>query len=361
MENSTRKLSNGLIELKIHVAAAFFKTVTDFKRLRAHSSCEIHVPPRAVFNQEPYIRIKGKTSDVVNEVKRQIDFEILNARRTLKSDYFYGVVLCGEIREKFVTFRREVLAAQIPGIGEDLFRSDTHLHISFGICVLADEIEKQKAITLLQSCGEFVRDMKMPFKIHAKGLSFKGDSPSAVRTLRAGIDCPDLVKFADRCTKRFNDSGLGNPRFSSNQVTLHVGLMDGGHSDGGRWSFTNTFDAREILRRWGDYDFGTMDCSEAKLCVIISSTSKEYYKVYSTVQLATCDTCFIKWLFLFGVNSEIDLGLLSRKLRELFLSAAQLPRHRMIALVVSLIESKYVNGENDLNLTPFYDTSSDNC
>uniref|UniRef100_A0A1A9ZLV9 AKAP7_NLS domain-containing protein n=1 Tax=Glossina pallidipes TaxID=7398 RepID=A0A1A9ZLV9_GLOPL len=284
MKNSIKKLSNGLIELKMHVAAAFFKTITDFKRLQADSSCEIHVPPRAVFNQEPYIKIKGETSDAVNEVKKQIDFEIYNARHTLRSKHFYGVVLYGEIREKFVTFRREILAAQIPGVGEDLFRSDTHLHITFGVCLLADEIEKQKVLTLLQRCGEFVRDMKTPFKIHAKGLSFKGDNPNAVRVLRAGIDCPDLVKFANRCTKHFNDSGLGNPAFLSNQVTLHVALMDGGHSGGGRWSTTNTFDACEILRRWGDYDFGTMDCTEAKLCVIISSTSKEYYKVFSTVQ-----------------------------------------------------------------------------
>uniref|UniRef100_A0A1A9VRG3 AKAP7_NLS domain-containing protein n=1 Tax=Glossina austeni TaxID=7395 RepID=A0A1A9VRG3_GLOAU len=284
MENSIKKLSNGLIELKMHVAAAFFKTITDFKRLRADSSCEIHMPPRAVFNQESYIKIKGKTSDAVNEVKRQIDYEILKVRRTLNSEHFYGVVLCGEIREKFGAFRREILAAQIPGIGEDLFRSDTHLHITFGICVLADEIEKQKAITLLQSCGEFVHDMKTPFKIHAKGLSFKGDNPSAVRTLRGGIDCPDLVKFANRCTKRFNDSGLGYPAFSSNHVTLHVALMDGGHSGGGKWSTKNTFYACEILRCWGDYDFGTMDCTEANLCAVISSTSKEYYKVFSCVQ-----------------------------------------------------------------------------
>ncbi|XP_037899712.1 uncharacterized protein LOC119644251 [Glossina fuscipes] len=284
MENSIEKLSNGLIQLKMHVAPAFFKVITDFKDLQTESSSEIHVPPRGVFNQEPYIKIKGKTSDTVNEVKRQIDFKIHNARQKLVSKHFYGVVLCGEIREKFVTFKKQILAAQIPGIGEDLFRSDTHLHITFGICLLADGIEEQKAINLLQSCGEYVHDMKTPFKIHAKGLTFKGDNPSAVRTLRAGIDCPDLIKFANHCTKRFNDSGLGRKAFSSNHETLHVALMDAGHSGRRIRSTINSFDAREIFQRWGDYDFGTVDCTEVKLCVIVSPTSKEYYKVFSTVQ-----------------------------------------------------------------------------
>uniref|UniRef100_A0A1A9X5M5 A-kinase anchor protein 7-like phosphoesterase domain-containing protein n=1 Tax=Glossina brevipalpis TaxID=37001 RepID=A0A1A9X5M5_9MUSC len=252
LEDSVKELPNGLIELKMHVAKTFFNAVINFNRSQVRSSCKINVPPR---DQEPYIKITGKSLENVTEVKEQIELLIANERNKVKSNHFYGMIVSGCVRENFIKFKEEILNARLPGINENLFRSDSHLHITFGICTPEDDIEEAKVINVLQSCGEFLHDLKTPFKLHVKGLKFKGANPSAVKTLRANIDCPDLCKFGDRCVKRFIKSGLGIKGFSSGTKTVHVALMDSDQSGRSKRSTTNTFDAREILRRWGDYDF----------------------------------------------------------------------------------------------------------
>lgn len=67
--------------------------------------------------------------------------------------HFYGVALnFGAIKENFVELRKQIMAAEIPGIEESIFQSENCIHLTFGTCVLMDDVERQKAVEIIQSC-----------------------------------------------------------------------------------------------------------------------------------------------------------------------------------------------------------------
>ena len=106
------------------------------------------------------------------------------------------------------------------------------------------------------------------------------DDPSSVRVLYALVESPELQIFADRCFKRFNKSGLGVDDFDRSCVKLHMTVMNSRYSE----SNAKSFDAREILKRWGDFKFGTIQCNELVLCAIGTSTTETFYKISGSLK-----------------------------------------------------------------------------
>lgn len=139
-------------------------------------------------------------------------------------------------------------------------------------------------------CSEFLADVETPFKVNVRGLEIMNDDPSAVRVLYAIIDSPDLQLFSDRCLQRFTESGFVRDA-QREHVKLHMTLMNNRYKevyspDTSTKAVTKTFDAREILKRWGNFDFGSVQCKEIVLCVIGSSreTKGSFYKISSTLK-----------------------------------------------------------------------------
>lgn len=127
---------------------------------------------------------------------------------------------------------------------------------------------------------EFLKDLKPPFTVSLKGLEIMNDDPSSVRVLYALVESPELQIFADRCFKHFNQSGLGVDDYERGYVKLHMTVMNNRY----RESNEKSFDAREILKRWGDFNFGTVQCNELLLCIRGSRNANSFYKISGSLK-----------------------------------------------------------------------------
>lgn len=117
--------------------------------------------------------------------------------------------------------------------------------------------------------------------MRVSGLKIMNDDPSAVRVLYALVQADELELFANRCFHRFNQSGLSFDDFNRGAVRLHMTVMNSGF----RSSKAKNFDAREILKRWGDFDFGSVECNEMLLCICDKTRDKsKFYKIADSLK-----------------------------------------------------------------------------
>lgn len=280
--------NNGMFKLAMHVASSFYGGIIGFKgstkrRIESEAQCDITIPQRnATPQNNSNIIIRAKTRNNVVAARRKIQLLLGSLRKRMRPTHFYGVALnFGEVKDKFKEFKEKIMAQEIPGIDESLFQTENGIHLTLGVCVLMDDVERTKAVEILQSCREFLNDLKPPFTVRVSGLEIMNDDPSSVRVLYALVDSPELQIFADRCFHRFNQSGLGFDDFNRGCVKLHMTVMNNRYRD----SDAKSFDAREILKLGSNYDFGTVQCNELVLCVIGSSKGvDEFYKITGSLK-----------------------------------------------------------------------------
>lgn len=58
----------------------------------------------------------------------------------------FDLIWCDLLKQK------QIMEAELPGIDSAFFQKATHLHLTFGVCVLLDSVERAKAMEVLQSC-----------------------------------------------------------------------------------------------------------------------------------------------------------------------------------------------------------------
>lgn len=177
--------------------------------------------------------------------------------------------------------------AQLPGIDEELFTPERCIHLTLGIYVLLDDAERKKATKELETCRQYLADLNTPFVLNIKGLEIMNDDPSATRVLYAHVESPEVQEFADKCLKHFQGTGLcAADNIERDSIKLHVTVLNARHrKEKLNKNDLNSFDAREILKRFGDFDFGTALCNEVKMCVLNSSKDvDDFYKITSTLQ-----------------------------------------------------------------------------
>lgn len=135
---------------------------------------------------------------------------------------------------------------------------------------------------MLLTFREFLTDLQTPFKVRVSGLEIMNDDPSSVRVLYALVESEQLQTFANRCFQRFNQTGLGFDDYDRGNVKLHMTVMNNRY----RNSDAKSFDAREILKRWSNFEFGTVECNELLLCVIGGSTkdTSVFYKITDSLK-----------------------------------------------------------------------------
>lgn len=97
--------------------------------------------------------IKAKTRNNILSARRKILLLLASLRKRMSPTHFYGIALnYGEVKDQFIEFKKQVMAAELPGIEESIFQLENSIHITLGICVLIDDVERAKAVELLQSC-----------------------------------------------------------------------------------------------------------------------------------------------------------------------------------------------------------------
>ena len=138
-----------------------------------------------------------------------------------------------------------------------------------------------------------------------KGLEYMNDDPSEVDVIYAKVapvasdnkSVDILQAIANKLMKTFADSGLSKKQFDT--VKLHATVMNSlmrqdpsGTSNAIRKNNNQladrereSFDARNVLKEFGDFDFGCYKLSEIHLSVRFSTSKSGYYDYVSKINL----------------------------------------------------------------------------
>ncbi|XP_017066603.1 activating signal cointegrator 1 complex subunit 1 [Drosophila eugracilis] len=286
--NNIEESSNGEFKLALHVPKSFYGGLIGLKgstkrRIEEETKAEIYVPRQN--ERSNNVIIKAKQRSQVCAALRQIRHLIVSLRKKMRPTHFLAVALnSGEVQERYVELKKKIMDAKLPGIDEELFISERKIHLTLGVYVLLDDEERQRAINELEVCRSLLADLKTPLEMKVKGLEIMNDDPSSTRILYGRIESPDLQKFADQVLAHFQNTGLcatdNNERES---IKLHMTLMNNRYRKEAMKS-GNSFDAREILKSFGDTDFGTAQCDAVHLCVLKSSGDDEFYKISGSLK-----------------------------------------------------------------------------
>ncbi|XP_037950604.1 activating signal cointegrator 1 complex subunit 1-like [Teleopsis dalmanni] len=283
---SIEELPDSMFKLECHVPKAFFGGIIGFRsntkrRLESETETEIILKHHRTPNS---LIIKGKSRSNLLAARDKINEILISLRKRLLKTHFVGIDLHkSDIREKFIDFRTQVLEKSYPGIDERLFMSDNRLHLTLQTCVLLDEIERTEAVKILQNCSKYLKGITTPFDIKVTGLNIMNDNPSAVRVLYGVVDAPELQKFADLCLAPFIKSGFSFKDYNQDNVKLHMTVMNSRYRKNNRGNRQNTFDARELLKQFGSFNFGSAECSDVSLCVIRTGRESVFYKIIGTL------------------------------------------------------------------------------
>ncbi|KAH8269612.1 hypothetical protein KR018_010511 [Drosophila ironensis] len=278
----------GDFKLFLHVPQVFYGGLIGTKggtkrRIEEQTNCSIFIPRQ--YDRSSDVVITGKERSHVCAALRQVRRILDSLRRKVLPTHFLGVALnSGVVLQRFKDLKASILAANLPGINEALFISEMKIHITLGMLVLIDENERKQALAELEACRPLLMAFENPFDIKVKGLEIMNDDPSAVRVLYGRPESPDLQKFADQCLAHFQKTLLcAKDKTERKSIKLHMTVMNSRYAKG-KVVCDDTFDAREILTRFGDYDFGSIKCRAIHLCVLKSFGEDNFYKISGSLK-----------------------------------------------------------------------------
>ncbi|KRZ33421.1 Activating signal cointegrator 1 complex subunit 1 [Trichinella pseudospiralis] len=269
-------------------------------RLEKETNTKITVP-----NQEERlpVTVMGKTKYSVMSCARRIMMIVNAARLRQPFTHFLSIPFTAlEIVANFENFKESVLKECVGcnNICEDLFQNPNRLHLTVGTLVLMNENERKIARELLHQCKESLvlpilkKDLSnVSCRLH--GIEIMNDDPANVDVLYGKVEFDSVEEldrfqqFVDKVCEHFETSGLLINKFE--HVKLHVTLLNnlfqrGSDSeelcDKTRDVEKNkqrrmSFDARKILKNFGDFEFGIQSSLSLHLSQRYAFESNGYY------------------------------------------------------------------------------------
>lgn len=292
---------------RFHVPKAYFGALIGKKgmikaRLEQATKTDIKIPK---IGKDGDVVILGQNADSVKMAKRRINMIIWSSRMRQRPTHFVSIPMNNlEIVNNFINFKQKVLEeCGTNGVEESVFILPTKLHITIGITSLMDNEERLQASKLLENVAdEIIRPSLLeyhPLKIRLKGLAYMEDDPCKVNVLYANVQEESapagvLQKLADEIFQYFQTAGFMKDNFNKEHVKLHVTLMNsryrgtlqGSASDSGVRQKRQTFDAKMIMEKFHDYDFGVMELMN--ICLSQMKTNLDENGYYPSTCLVSC-------------------------------------------------------------------------
>ncbi|BFG05931.1 activating signal cointegrator 1 complex subunit 1 [Drosophila madeirensis] len=282
---------SGGYKLSFHVSKSFYGGLIGLKgstkrRIEEETRSEIYIPRQ--HEESSNVTIKARDRSQVCAALRQIRCLVGSLRRKMRPTHFLAVPLnFGEVQNGFLELKKSIMEAQFPGIDEELFISEICIHITLGVYVLLDDNERKKALEELEFCRSILADLTTPFEMKVKGLEIMNDDPSSARILYGCVEAPELQKFADRCLAHFQTTGFAaTDNNERDSIKLHMTVLNNRNRKKANsvGKTPNSFDVRELLKRFGDFDFGSAQCSAVHLCALNSSGTDSFYKISGSLK-----------------------------------------------------------------------------
>jgi len=297
------------------VPAAYFKFIVGKKgetkkRLETETRTQIRIPKPG--EAEEAVVILGHDIKGIVSAKTRLDVLLDSARQRQQFTHFLSIsVTCEEVMCGFEDFRFQVLnqCDGDRGLDASLFQNPKKLHLTLGTLALLNDSEIEKAVELLHGCQEeiiqpILRGERLDVQI--RGLEYMNDDPGAVDVLYAkvqeGCACDRLQSVADRLVDRLTSAGV--MQREHDRVKLHVTVMntlmrkdpsgtslpqpESTHSKGGRQPprvERESFDASQVLKKFGDFNFGSLHISHIQLSQRYSTGADGYYAQVAALPL----------------------------------------------------------------------------
>ncbi|KAK7601474.1 hypothetical protein V9T40_008915 [Parthenolecanium corni] len=292
---------DGFYVTKVHVARVFLpvligKRGTTQQRLERETKAFIRIPRKE--EKEEEIKIRSKRKENVAAAYRRIQIMVDAARRKHTHTHFISIPLTNErIKKRFIEFKNSVLEnfSSDRGICEDAFLKPEKLHLTVVVMTLVDNFERHVAINTLHRFKESYFDsahLNEPIKIRVQGLEIMNDDPSDARVLYAKVSAENnsLQQLVDDIAKFFSTAGLTCA--SRESVKLHATLMNARFLSlrtTGIEDRNKTFDVRNILKNFENYDFGEVLVNSILLSQSHSADEDGYYSTSTKIILGSSD------------------------------------------------------------------------
>lgn len=295
--------------VEMDVAQAFYgaligKGAENKSKLEQETKTQISFPRR---DETGLVKIRGPTKASVQSARTRMELMIDRSRQMQPLTHFLSLPICqsaasNTIKEKYEEFQKSVLeqCAEERGVNQELFQQASKLHLTITTFVLLSKSEIDFIKDTLQECVDELLPQFMPtdrerFRVHLKGLEFMNDDPAFVDVLYAKVQLVDqihsnrLQNFLDRLNEELSKTGLTKQKFE--RLKLHVTLMNSllRKDDTGILEAQKTargrvknperesFDAKKILRLFGQYDFGEVELDELQLNIMHAPDRKTGY------------------------------------------------------------------------------------
>ncbi|CAH1117508.1 unnamed protein product [Phaedon cochleariae] len=285
----------------IYCLALKQRDVLDTVNLSERTNTTIIIPK---LGKDEKMVIRGDTKENVLEALEHM----VNAVGQIRSRHAplqFLSVRCSseEIQSNFGRFKSEILADEknIRGMEESIFQRDFKLHLTIDVLVLLDENEKNEAIAALKEYNELIMKPLLQktgkLRIHLSGIECMNKNYEKVNVLYAKVKLVDeteditLQKIANDLSHYFYERGL--LKSFSADVKLHCTLVNTKYrkvssSPKRKRVYKESIDARKIMEKYKDFDFGHCDFEQIHLSLMSSSdeTSGDgYYKSLSSINL----------------------------------------------------------------------------
>lgn len=262
---------DGQYKYECHIPKSFYPFVIGVKgstkrRIESETDTQLTIPRQG---QNGNITISSYSERAIASAKRRLDLLLVFARKKIPYTHLLSIPMnVPNIQENFAKFKDTVLSnySHCRGIEDSLFQEPGRLHITMGMLMLADNVEREQAVEALQKCGN---DVILPIlrtqriKIKLKGLEIMNDDPAEVHILYAKVqDESGLVqKLCDDVVDYFIRRHLMSKAYQKyDTVKLHVTLMNTKYRTRQQPNiYSNkrvTFNATEMLESLKDYEFG---------------------------------------------------------------------------------------------------------
>ena len=307
------KFEKNIYRLKMPVSQAYFGFIIGRNRenkntLERDTNTIIHIPSQNSVKEE-MITIEGKAKANVASCRNRVSLLVNSARETRAFTHLLTFPINFEpLKAKFSEFRDLVLrtCGRDRGVDDTIFQVPNKFHLTLCTLTLLSKEEKEQARQLLEHCRRtFISELaaQKELRIRVQGLEYMNDDPSSVDVLYAKINAVNgngIQEIADKLLKAFVDVGLAKKHYD--RVKLHATVMNtlkrqeqGGGDDGEEEDATakatknvvgsrKSFDSRQILNLYKEFDFGEFVLHEIHMSLRISTGADGYYEFVSRIK-----------------------------------------------------------------------------
>lgn len=281
---------NNRFKTSFHAPSFFFSQIIGSKgmtkkRIENETKTQIKIPRQGV---EGDISITGPTKESVSSARRRIEIIVLAGRNKQQFTHFLSIpITSDQIRKEFKSFKNDIL----PDLEEKLFQNPKKLHITIATLSLLDNEDRALAAQYLQDCQEtIIKPILQEFnsiEIKMSGIEYMNDDPSSVDVLYGKIISEPLQLIADKMMDYFVGRGLMQPR--NDHVKLHVTLINSLFKDESTQNDSKgerlKFDARKILKKYENFNFGSLVLKEIHLSQRYSTACDGFYEATGIVKI----------------------------------------------------------------------------